>query len=61
MKDPLPPFEPPDLIRSRPLNTFTDVVQSAACSEAIASAGLVKTRDAGSSNEDTNDINFQSC
>ena len=61
MKDPLPPFEPPDLIRSLPLNTFTDVVQSAACSEAIASAGLVKTRDAGSSNEDISDINFQSC
>ncbi|PAN38639.1 hypothetical protein PAHAL_7G186300 [Panicum hallii] len=61
VKDPLPPFEPPDLIRSQPLNTFIDVVQSAACSEAIASAGLVKTRDAGSSNEDTSDINFQSC
>jgi len=61
VKDPLPPFEPPDLIRSLPLNTFTDVVQSAACSEAIASAGLVKTRDAGSSNEGTSDINFQSC
>ncbi|KAG2572765.1 hypothetical protein PVAP13_7KG201600 [Panicum virgatum] len=61
VKDPLPPFEPPDLIRSQPLNTFTDVVQSAACSEAIASAGLVKTRDAGSSNEGTSDINFQSC
>ncbi|TKW04911.1 hypothetical protein SEVIR_7G141600v4 [Setaria viridis] len=61
VKDPLPPFEPPDLIRSQPLSTFTDVEQSAACSEAIASVSLVKTRDAGSSNEDTSDINFQSC
>ncbi|KAJ1271479.1 hypothetical protein BS78_06G130500 [Paspalum vaginatum] len=61
VKDPLPPFEPPDLIRSsQPLNTSTDVEQSALCSEAIASVGLGK--DAGSSNDDTSDdINFQSC
>lgn len=61
LKDPLPPFEPPDLIRSQPLNTFTDVEGSAVCSEPIVSARLGKTRDAGSSNEDTSDINFQSC
>ncbi|CAN6249017.1 unnamed protein product [Urochloa humidicola] len=61
VKDPLPPFEPPDFIRSQPSNTFTEVEQSAACLEAIASVDLVKTRDVGSSNEDTSDINFQSC
>ncbi|CAL5016435.1 unnamed protein product [Urochloa decumbens] len=61
VKDPLPPFEPPDLIRSQPTSTFTDADQSAACLEAIASVGLVKTRDAGSSNEDTGDINVQLC
>ncbi|OEL35120.1 hypothetical protein BAE44_0003860 [Dichanthelium oligosanthes] len=62
VKDPLPPFEPPDLIRSQPLSTFTDVEQSAACSEATASVGLVKSyKDAGSSNENTSDINLQSC
>lgn len=59
--DPLPPFEPPDLIRSQPLSNFTNAEQSAGCSEAIGSVGLVKTRDAGSSNEDTSDINFQPC
>jgi len=61
VKDPLPPFEPPDLIRSQPLNTSRDFEQSAACPEAIISVGLVKNRDAGSSNEYTGDINFQSC
>ncbi|XP_062185459.1 uncharacterized protein LOC133889037 [Phragmites australis] len=61
VKDPLPPFEPPGLIRSQSFNTFTDVEQSAACKEAIACVGLVKTRDASSSNVDTSDINSQSC
>ncbi|XP_062225897.1 uncharacterized protein LOC133924402 [Phragmites australis] len=61
VKDPLPPFEPPNLIRSQPFNILTGVEQSAASSEAIACVGLVKTRDAGSSNVDTSDINFQSC
>ncbi|KAK3144501.1 hypothetical protein QOZ80_4AG0313970 [Eleusine coracana subsp. coracana] len=60
VKDPLPPFEPPDLIRSSPFNTFTNVEQSAVHSEPITCVGLVKTRDAGSSNIDTSDINFQS-
>ncbi|KAF8715045.1 hypothetical protein HU200_027592 [Digitaria exilis] len=59
--DPLPPFEPPDLIRSQPLSNFTDAEQSAGCSEAITSVRLVKTRDASSSNEDTSNINFQPC
>ncbi|TVU15636.1 hypothetical protein EJB05_39168 [Eragrostis curvula] len=60
VKDPLPPFEPPDLIRSPPFNTCTNVEQSVAHSEAIPCVSLVKTRDAGSSNVDTSDINFQS-
>ncbi|KAL6845814.1 hypothetical protein ACP4OV_024389 [Aristida adscensionis] len=61
VKDPLPPFEPPDLIRSPPLNTFTTFIQSAVCSEANACVGQVKTKDVASSNVNASDINFQSC
>ncbi|KAL6652562.1 hypothetical protein ACP70R_011487 [Stipagrostis hirtigluma subsp. patula] len=61
VKDPLPPFEPPDLIRSPPFNTSTEVEQSAACSEANPCVGLVKTRDAASSNVNARDVNLQSC
>ncbi|PWZ44179.1 hypothetical protein Zm00014a_043604 [Zea mays] len=60
VKDPLPPFESPDLIRSQPLNISTDFEQSAACLE-LNSVGLVKNRDASSLNEYTGNINFQSC
>jgi hypothetical protein len=59
VKDPLPPFELPDLIRSPPFDT-TNIVQSATHSEAITFVGLVKTSDVDSSNVDTSDINFQS-
>ncbi|KAL5216072.1 hypothetical protein ABZP36_007473 [Zizania latifolia] len=61
VKDPLPPFEPPDLIRVQSLNTTINVEQSAACSEANAPVGLVKTRYDGSSNVNTSNISFQSC
>jgi hypothetical protein len=61
VKDLLPPFEPPDLIRSRSLSTTINVEQSAASSEANAPVGLVKTRDDGSSIVNASNINFQSC
>ncbi|KAF0890497.1 hypothetical protein E2562_002854 [Oryza meyeriana var. granulata] len=61
VKDLLPPFEPPDLIRSQSVNTSINVEQSAACSEANAPVGLVKTRDDGSSNVNASNISFQSC
>uniref|UniRef100_A0A0D9W646 UBZ4-type domain-containing protein n=1 Tax=Leersia perrieri TaxID=77586 RepID=A0A0D9W646_9ORYZ len=61
VKDLLPPFEPPDLIRTQSLNTSTNAEQSAACSEANAPVGLVKTKDDGSSNVNASNISFQSC
>ncbi|XP_006652400.1 uncharacterized protein LOC102718921 [Oryza brachyantha] len=61
VKDLLPPFEPPDSIRSQSLNTSINVERSATCSEANASDGLVKTRDDGSSNVNASNISFQSC
>ncbi|KAG8064861.1 hypothetical protein GUJ93_ZPchr0004g40274 [Zizania palustris] len=44
VKDLLPPFEPPDLIRSQSLNATINGEQSATCSEANAPVDLVKTR-----------------
>ncbi|KAM0899848.1 hypothetical protein ACQ4PT_021042 [Festuca glaucescens] len=61
VKDLLPPFEPPDLLRSRSFYTCTDFEQSVACSEADAFVGLVKIREAVLSNVNTTGINFQSC
>lgn len=60
VKDPLPPFQPPDLIPSPPFDSVTNIEHSVVHSEAIACVGLVKTRGAGSLNIDTSDINFQS-
>lgn len=61
VKDVLPPFEPPGLIRSRFSYTCIHFEQSAMCSEVDASAGLVKIKDASSSHVNTTAINFQSC
>uniref|UniRef100_A0ACD5V5E4 Uncharacterized protein n=1 Tax=Avena sativa TaxID=4498 RepID=A0ACD5V5E4_AVESA len=61
VKDLLPPFEPPDLLRSRPFYTCIDVEQSAACSEPDAFVGSVETREDVSSNVNTAGINLQPC
>lgn len=60
VKDLLPPFEPPDLLRSKSFYTCTDFEQSAACSEADAFVGLVKITEDVLSNVNTTGINFQS-
>lgn len=52
LKDVLPPFEPPDLLRSRSFYTCIDFEKSAACSEA---------EEARLSNVNTACINLQSC
>ncbi|VAH48689.1 unnamed protein product [Triticum turgidum subsp. durum] len=61
VKDLLPPFEPPNLLRSRSFYTCVDSEQSAACPEADAFVDLVKAREAGLTNVNTAGINLQSC
>lgn len=61
VKNLLPPFEPPDLLRSKSFYTCIDFEQSAVCSDSDAFVGLVKTREAVSSNVNTTGINLQSC
>ncbi|CAM0904230.1 unnamed protein product [Alopecurus aequalis] len=61
VKDLLPPFEPPDFLRSRSFYTCTDSEEFAACSEVDAFVGFVKTREAVSSNVNTSGMNLQSC
>lgn len=61
VKDLLPPFEPPNLLRSRSFYTCVDSEQSAACLEADAFVDLVKAREAGLTNVNTTGINLQSC
>nr|BAJ96373.1 predicted protein [Hordeum vulgare subsp. vulgare] len=61
VKDLLPPFEPPDLLRSRSFYTCVDSEQPAVCPEADAFVDLVKAREAGLTNVNTTGINLQSC